>query len=304
MTSAIHKSHADSWHGVIGPDSDFKPENDRYHLYIGLFCPFAHRANLIRNLKGLTGTIPISIVKPYPKGDDKGWPGWQFPSNDTEYPGATPDHIFPEHKYLHEVYFKADKDYSGRYSVPVLWDKETNTIVNNESAEILRNLETAFDSVLPSEYASRNYYPPHLRSQIDSILSWMTPQLNSGVYRAGFALTQSEYEAGVIPVFEALNRLEKIIHDNGGPFVIGKELTEVDLYLYPTLVRFDAVYHQHFKCNLGSVRHDYPVLSNWLKNLYWNVKGFRETTDFRHIKENVSDDLDLLQAGADDVAVH
>ena len=125
---------ADGWHGVIAPDGPFPPEAGRYHLYIGLFCPFAHRANLVRHLFGLTSFIDISIVKPYPKGDEKGWPGWRFPKSDDEYPGATRDKLFGS-EYLHEVYFRADKEYKGRYSVPLLWDKKGNTIVNNVRLE-------------------------------------------------------------------------------------------------------------------------------------------------------------------------
>ena len=130
---------AQSWHGKISPSESFKPTKDRYHMYIGLFCPFAHRANIVRHLKGLQDFLPLSIVRPYPKGDKNGWPGWQFPTSDDEYPGSTVDHVFGS-KYLHEVYFKADPEYKGRYSVPVLWDKTTETIVNNESAELLRDL--------------------------------------------------------------------------------------------------------------------------------------------------------------------
>lgn len=128
--SSVHQGPEDSWHGKITTDGPFQPEKGRYHLYIGLFCPFAHRANLVRHLKGLQDFIDISIVKPYPKGNEQGWPGWQFPKSNDEYPNATVDNLFGS-KYLHEVYFKADKDYKGRYSVPTLWDKKLNTIVNN-----------------------------------------------------------------------------------------------------------------------------------------------------------------------------
>jgi len=224
-------------------------------------------------------------VKPYPKGDERGWPGWQFASNEVEYPGATVDHLYGS-KYLHELYFKADKEYRGRYSVPVLWDKKTETIVNNESTELLRNLQTAFNTILPPEKATVSLYPEHLRSKIDQMSEWMQRDLNIGVYKAGFAHSQDEYDKNVLPVFAALNRLEKVVAANGGPYILGKELTEIDIRAYATLIRFDPVYVQHFKCNLGTIRHDYPQLNNWLKNLYWNVDGFRETTNFKHIKEN------------------
>lgn len=288
---SIHSGPDDSWHGVISPDTQFQPERDRYHLYIGLFCPFAHRAYLVRYLKGLQSIISLSIVRPYPKGDEKGWPGWQFPSSpDTLYQGATEDHIFNS-KYLHEVYFKDDPSYTGRYSVPVLWDKKENRIVNNESHELLRWLPTAFDSILDADSRCKelNLYPEGLRSTIDEVNVWMQRDLNSGVYKAGFATTQEDYNNNVPTVFAALNKLEQLIYQNGGPYVLGKDLTEVDIRAYTTIVRFDIVYVDHFKCNLGTIRANYPVIHEWLKNLYWNVEGFKETTDFRHIKENVSD---------------
>ncbi|KAL2358883.1 glutathione S-transferase, partial [Cryomyces antarcticus] len=263
----------------------FPPEKGRYHLYVGLFCPFAHRAMLACQLKGLTDFFDVSVVKPYPKGDDKGWPGWRFPKTDNEYSGATVDKLFGS-EYLHEVYFKADKEYKGRYSVPALWDTKTNTMVNNESAELLRSLQTSFNHELPPEFANVTLYPEHLRTRIDEVTEWMQRDLNTGVYKAGFALDQETYDKNVIPVFGALNKLEKMVSQNGGPYVLGKELTELDVRLYATLIRFDTVYVQHFKCNLGTIRHDYPVLNNWLKTLYWNVKGFKETTNFKHIKEN------------------
>ena len=243
--------------------------------------------NLIRHLKGLTDVIDISIVKPYPKGDDKGWPGWRFASSEDPYEGATGDKLFGS-KYLHEVYFKDKRDYEGRYSVPLLWDTKTNRIVGNESLEILRNFNTGWNSILPEDCKKRDFYPERLRKEIDEIGQWMQTDLNSGVYKAGFAPDQATYDKNVIPVFRALNRLEELLQKNGGPYVLGSELTELDLRLYPTLIRFDTVYVQHFKCNLGTIRHNYPLLNEWLKNLYWNVPGFKESTDFRHIKENVS----------------
>ncbi len=229
-------------------------------------------------------------MKPYPKGDDKGWPGWKFPSAEDPYEGATEDHLFGS-KYMHEVYFRDNKDYKGRYSVPVLWDKKANRMVNNESLEILRNFNTGWNSILPEQYKRVDLYPEKLRSKIDEVGKWMQADLNTGVYKAGFAPDQETYDKNVVPVFRALKMLEEIISKNGGPYVLGSELTELDLRLYPTLIRFDTVYVQHFKCNLGTIRHDYPLLNEWMKNLYWNVPGFKETTDFRHIKENVSSRL-------------
>lgn len=273
-----------AWHGVIEADGQFTPEKGRYHMYIGLFCPFAHRANLIRYVKGLTEIIDISIPKAGSKGDEKGWPGWAFPTADDPYEGATEDHLF-QSKYLHEVYFKDKKDYEGRFSVPVLWDKKTSRIVNNESLEILRNLNTGFNSILPEEYKNIDLYPEHLRGEIDEVGLWMQSDLNLGVYKTVLAPDQETYEKNVVTVFKALNRLEEMLSNTGGPYVLGSKLTELDLRLYPTLIRFDAAYVQIFKCNLGSIRHDYPLLNEWLKNLYWNVPGFKETTNFKHIKE-------------------
>ncbi|KAL4877811.1 glutathione S-transferase [Aspergillus karnatakaensis] len=288
----IHKPNtSDGWHGIISPNPDsngdipFPPAPGRYHLYIGLFCPFAHRANFVRHLKGLTEIIDLSVVMPYPKGDENGWPGWRFPSSNDEYPGATVDKLFGE-DYLHKVYFRADEGYKGRYSVPLLWDRQTNSAVNNESLEILRFLPNAFNSLLPPDLAAIDIYPFHLRSAIDGLHAWILPNLCSGVYKAGFAPDQESYNKNVIPVFGALNKLEKIVHANGGPFILGDQLTEVDITIYATLIRFDTVYVQHFKCNLGTIRHDYPVLNNWLKGVYWNVEAARRSTDFRHIKEN------------------
>lgn len=288
QTKPVHAGPEDGWHGVIGPGSRFPPESGRYHLYIGYFCPFAHRANLVRVLKGLESAIDISVVKAYPKGEA----GWSFPGAngpDDTYEDSTPDKLFGS-KYLHEVYFRADENYKGRYSVPMLWDIKDGTIVNNESLEMLRWLQTGFNGILPRGSLQRELtlYPKHLRAEIDEVSKWLTRDLNSGVYKAGFARDQAAYEEGVIPVFAALNQLEQLIHKNGGPYVLGEELTELDILAYPTVIRFDVVYVQHFKCNLGTIRGNYPVIHEWLKNLYWNVEGFRKTTNFKHIKENVS----------------
>jgi hypothetical protein len=144
------------------------------------------------------------------------------------------------------------------------------------------------DEILPAEYKEVDYYPESLQKEIDEVGKWIQDDLNTGVYKAGFAPDQETYDKNVVPVFGALNRLEEMLAGNGGPFILGTALTELDLRLYPTLIRFDTIYVQHFKCNLGTIRHDYPLLNEWMKNLYWKVPGFKDTTDFRHIKENVS----------------
>ena len=184
-------------------------------------------------------------MKPYPKGVD-GWPGWQFNlENDKEgwYDGATVDKLHGS-KYMHELYFKADKEYKGKYSVPVLWDKKLDTIVNNESLELLRDLQTAFNTLLPQELADINLYPENLREDIDRIGEWMQRDFNTGVYKAGFAPDQETYEKNIFQPFAALNKLEKIASSHGGPYLLGKHQTELDIRAYATVVRFDTVYDQ------------------------------------------------------------
>lgn len=232
---------AESWHGVIAPNSPFTPDKDRYHLFVGLFCPFAHRVLIVRHLFNLQEILPISIVRPYPKGNDAGWPGWRFPKDDGEYPNATVDHLFGS-EYLHEVYFKAAPEYKGRYSVPLLWDKQTSTIVNNESAEMLRWLPGAFGRSVDTDRQAIDLYPEHLRRAIDEVSEWMQRDLNSGVYKAGFANTQEDYDKNILPIFAALNRLESMLIENGGPYLLGQQLTELDVRGYTTVVRFDTVY--------------------------------------------------------------
>ncbi|KAK3178381.1 hypothetical protein OEA41_000516 [Lepraria neglecta] len=274
-----------SWRHTLGSPS-FPVEPDRYHLYVGLFCPFAHRVIVTRELKGLQEFLPMSIVKAYPKDDG----GWRFPATDDEYPGSTVDHLFHS-KFLHEVYFKSDNEYKGKYSVPVLWDKKKNQIVNNESEDIIRMLNTAFDDYLPKDDPRRelNFYPPALKEKIDEINSWMMPGLNTGVYKAGFASTQEDYEKNARIVFETLDRLEKMLADHRHLYLLATpNPTEVDTKLYTTLVRFDVIYQQHFKLMTRSIRHGYPLLYRWLKNFYWNLEGVKETTNFKHIKENYS----------------
>ncbi|MCJ1454581.1 hypothetical protein MMC28_004934 [Mycoblastus sanguinarius] len=274
-----------SWRHQLGSPS-FPAEPDRYHLYVGLFCPFAHRVIVTRELKGLQKFLPMSIVKAYPKEDG----GWRFPENDTEYPGSTIDHLFHS-KFLHEVYFKCDSEYKGKYSVPVLWDKKTNQIVNNESEDIMRMLNTAFNDYLPKDGPQRdlNFYPSELKSKIDEINSWMMPGLNTGVYKAGFAATQEDYDKNCCVVFDALDRLESMLSSNSRLFIASlTQPTEIDIKLYTTLVRFDTIYQQHFKLMILSIRHGYPNLNRWLKHFYWKLPGVRETTNFKHIKENYS----------------
>lgn len=290
LPSSWHSGPDDSFHGKISKDGPFQPEKGRYHLYVGLFCPFAHRANIVLHLKRLDkyAGIETSVTRPYPKGDNStGWPGWRFNIKDADggYEGATEDKLFA-YSHMHELYFRADKNYKGRYSVPVLWDKKLNTIVNNESHELMRDLQTAFDDLLPQDLKKLTLYPEPLRGQIDELSEQLQAHLNTGVYKAGFAPDQQTYEEKLPPVFAMLNKLERLAARSSGPFLLGAQLSEVDVRTYCTLIRFDTVYVQHFKCNLGMIRYSYPLLYNWLKNLYWSISAFKDTTDFKHIKEN------------------
>lgn len=290
MPKGWHDGPEDSFHGKICKDGPFPPEKFRYHLIIGAFCPFAHRVDLVRRMYQLEkyAGIDISVVKAYPKEDPgkEGWPGWRFNHKDESYyEGATVEKLYGS-RFMHELYFKADKAYKGKYSVPVLWDKKLETIVNNESHELLRDLPTAFSDLLPPELAELSLYPSELRKQIDGMTPWMQDNLNTGVYKAGFAPDQETYDKNLPAVFAALNKLEKIAKRNAGPYILGKQMTEIDIRAYTTIVRFDAVYHQHFKCNLAEIRHGYPVLNNWLKNMYHNHSEIKNSTNFKHIKEN------------------
>ena len=255
--------------GSPGPTGEggFKAEADRYHLYVALACPWANRALIMRKLKGLEQMIPVSVVNPLMREN-----GWTF------QPGykVTPD---PIHKaeFMHQVYTAAKRDYSGRVTVPVLWDKKENTIVSNESADIIRMFNSAFDGLGATE---GDYYPPDLREEIDAVNETVYHKVNNGVYKAGFATVQNAYEEAVIPLFETLDQLEASLEENR--YLCGPRLTEADWRLFTTLIRFDAVYVGHFKCNIRRIE-DYPNLSNYLRELY-QVPGIAETVDFHAIK--------------------
>lgn len=258
----------------------FPAEKNRYHLYVSLACPWAHRTLIVRELKGLKEIIPVSVVH---------WEmlegGWRFPKDDESCSGATKDNLY-DSAYLKDIYFKADKNYSGRYTVPTLWDSKNETIVSNESADIIRMFYTAFDDVIDSKYKGVTYYPDALKKDIDSVNEWVYNTVNNGVYKSGFATTQDAYESNVVPLFDSLNKIEEMLHKSAGPYLLGKELTEADIRLFPTIVRFDPVYVQHFKCDLGTIRHNYPYINKWLKNLYWNNDAFKFSTNFEHIKKH------------------
>lgn len=249
--------------------SGFKAEAGRYHLYVSLACPWAHRAMIIRRLKKLEGTIGVSVVD-YFMGED----GWVF----TERPGATLDAINKK-KFLRDIYLLADPNYTGRVTVPILWDKKEKTIVNNESREILRMLDTEFDEFGDG---SVSYAPAGLRGKIDETLTAIYEPINNGVYRSGFATTQEAYEEAATELFDALDHWEKVLGSQR--YLCGDVITEADWCLFATLVRFDAVYVGHFKCNLRRIV-DYPNLWNFVKELY-QVPGIADTCNFDHIKRH------------------
>lgn len=212
--------------------------------------------------------------------------GWRFATEDEKLPGnTTPDPLHPDFTHLRDIYFSVNPDYNGRFTVPTLYDKKSKTIVSNESAEIIRMFYHAFDDIIPKQYASIDLFPQALQSSIEETNEWTYNDINNGVYKSGFASTQEAYESAVTQLFKSLDRAEKHLSEQKeGPYYWGKEITEGDVRLYTTIVRFDPVYVQHFKCNIRDIRSGYPYLHRWLRNLYWNVPAFGETTEFVHIK--------------------
>ncbi len=257
--------------GAPGPSGEggFEAARDRYHLYVSLACPWAHRALIVRSLKGLEEMLPISVVHWYMAEH-----GWTFEPG----PGVVPDPIHGVDR-LYELYQKADPAFTGRVTVPVLWDRKRDTIVNNESSEIIRMLNTAFDH-LGAEPG--DYYPEPLREEIDAVNERVYHTLNNGVYKSGFATTQEAYEEAVGPLFETMDWLEERLA--ASRYLVGDTLTEADIRLFTTLVRFDPVYHGHFKCNIRRVT-DYPNLWGFTRDLYQHPR-IRPTVDFDHIKRH------------------
>ena len=257
--------------GSPGPTGEggFKAEAGRYHLYVSMACPWAHRTLIFRKLKKLENVISVSNVSP-----DLGNLGWTF----DRASGSTGDDVNGAEK-LGDIYLKADARYSGRVSVPVLWDKQNKTIVNNESAEIIRMLNSAFDALTNDR---TDYYPALLREEIDAVNERVYSTVNNGVYRSGFSTTQQAYEQAFRALFETLDWVEDMLSSQR--YLAGKLLTEADWRLFTTLIRFDAVYYSHFKCNLRRIV-DYPNLSNYLRELY-QVPGVAETVDIAQIKRH------------------
>jgi putative glutathione S-transferase len=257
--------------GSAGPTGKggFKAEANRYHLYVSLACPWAHRTTIYRKLKGLEDIISMSVVHPF-MGDK----GWTF----AEGKGVIADPIVHA-RYLYEVYTAAKLDYTGRVTVPILWDKKTNTIVSNESSEIIRMFNSAFDEVGAT---TGNFIPSELLAEIDDMNTFVYSAVNNGVYKAGFATTQEAYEQPLTTLFDALDTLEARLAKCR--YLMGDTITEADWRLFTTLVRFDAVYVGHFKCNIRRII-DYPNLWGYLRDLY-QVPGIAETVNMNHIKQH------------------
>ncbi|EGQ9302429.1 glutathione S-transferase family protein [Vibrio vulnificus] len=246
------------------PQAPFQPESGRYHLYVSLACPWAHRTLIFRKLKGLEEHIDVTVVCPDMLSD-----GWKM---------GLPEPLFG-HTKLHQIYTQAKPDYTGRVTVPVLWDKKTNTIVSNESSEIIRMFNSAFNQLTGNQ---DDYYPDSLHEVIEEWNAFIYPNINNGVYRCGFATTQEAYEEAYNALFSALDRVEH--HLATHRYLAGSQMTEADWRLFTTLIRFDAVYVGHFKCNQKRIA-DYPHLNGYMKELY-QIEGIAETTDFYHIKRH------------------
>ena len=257
--------------GSAGPSGTggFAAEKNRYHLYVSFACPWAHRTLIFRELKGLQEHLPVSVVH-WLMGDH----GWSFAAA----PGATGDALF-DADYLYQLYQRADPQFTGRVTVPVLWDTKTDQIVNNESSEIIRMLNHAFDDL---GAASGDYYPEALRDEIDAVNAKVYGAVNNGVYKTGFASTQEAYEEALHPLFETLDWLEQRLDSRD--YLVGDQLTEADVRLFTTLIRFDAVYVVHFKCNIRRIA-DYPNLWRFTRNMYQDER-IRPTVNFEHIKKH------------------
>ncbi|XP_077865018.1 LOW QUALITY PROTEIN: glutathionyl-hydroquinone reductase YqjG-like [Saccoglossus kowalevskii] len=267
---------ATAFHNEVTADgsSGFKSEANRYHLYVSLACPWAHRALIVSQLKGLQDVISMTAVDWF-----MGQKGWNFTD---EKPKCSKDPLFGA-KYLSEIYFKSDPNYGGRYTVPVLFDKKTNVIVNNESSEIIRMLNTEFNEFCKTEEQKKlDLYPKSIQKQIDEVNDWVYPYINNGVYRSGFARSQEAYDEAVKQLFEHLDKVEDILSKTR--YLTGDQLTETDIRLFTTFIRFDTVYVGHFKCNKKRIM-DYPNLWAYTRDIY-QTDGINVTCDQEHIQKH------------------
>ena len=251
-------------------DQVYKPETNRYHLYVSYACPWAHRTLIFRHLKKLENHISVDYVHP-----DMLENGWSFLKN---FPKTTGDSLYDK-KYIHEIYQISDKKVSSKATVPILWDKKTDTIVNNESAEIIRIMNSAFNDITKNY---DDYYPSSLRIKIDKINKVIYENINNGVYKSGFSRTQEAYEDAVTKLFSSLEMIDEILEDK--KYLVGNVLTEADIRLIPTLLRFDSVYYVHFKCNLKKIS-EFKNISSYVKIMF-NNPAINTTTNFDQIKRH------------------
>lgn len=258
--------------GSAGPtgDAGFRAEPGRYHLYVSLACPWAHRTLIVRALKGLQDQISFDVVHPLMLEH-----GWTF---DSDFPAATGDRV-NQKQFMHQIYTLCESDYTGRVTVPVLWDKQNQTIVSNESSEIIRMLNTGFNEIGATDL---DLCPQSLQSEIDHWNQFIYEPVNNGVYKAGFATTQAAYDEAVVNLFEHLDRLEERLTSRR--YLVGEQLTDTDIRLFTTLIRFDPVYVQHFKCDRRRIA-EYPALANYLRDIY-QLPGVAETCDLDHIRHH------------------
>jgi len=270
------------------PNAEFPAEKDLYHLYVSYACPWAHRTLIVRRLKGLEDIIGFTSVHWH-----MGPKGWRFATADENIPGenTTPDPLHKDFTHLRDIYFAQKPDYEGRFTVPTLYDKKKGVIVSNESSEIIRMFYSAFDGLVADEYKKVDLFPENLRKEIEEMNDWVYNDINNGVYKSGFATSTEAYTAAVTKLFASLDRIESHLAQSSTPYLLSSPTpTEADVRLYTTIVRFDPVYVQHFKCNIRDIRGGYPHLHRWMRGLYWdqgNVgKAFGGTTQFEHIKKH------------------
>lgn len=274
---------ASTFRNFISKDksSQFPAESGRYHLYISYACPWASRCLSYVKLKGLDEAISYTAVKPKWERTKEGEQhfGWVFPISSTEEPGAEPDFLNGA-RSIRELYELASSNYSGKYTVPVLWDEKLKTIVSNESSDIIRMLNTEFNDI--AKNANLDLYPSHMQATIDEVNEWVYDMINNGVYKCGFATKQGPYDEAVAKLYQALDKCEEILSKQR--YICGNALTEADVRLFVTLIRFDEVYAVHFKCNKKLLR-EYPNLFNYTKDIY-QIPGMSSTVNVEHIKKH------------------